>query len=139
MSYANPTPIPPTTILTSRPISQSAALDFLKAYLDRAANDPSLPTQRHDHRTWPSLTHHSRRTNPNTTQPQTRPGRSCGRNTRSGFIIDHTHRGSSGTNAKKSKGGEKGGKDRKSSGRIKRSGNWSKDRLWVLMRMELSC
>ncbi|GAM40463.1 hypothetical protein TCE0_039f12830 [Talaromyces pinophilus] len=42
MSYANPTPIPPTTILTSRPISQSAALDFLKAYLDRAANDPSL-------------------------------------------------------------------------------------------------
>lgn len=42
MSYSNPTPIPPTTILTSRPISQSAALDFLKAYLDRAANDPSL-------------------------------------------------------------------------------------------------
>lgn len=42
MSYANPTPVPPTTILTSRPISQSAALDFLKAYLDRAANDPSL-------------------------------------------------------------------------------------------------
>ncbi|RAO66980.1 uncharacterized protein BHQ10_002992 [Talaromyces amestolkiae] len=42
MSYATPNPIPPTTILTSRPISQSAALDFLKAYLDRAANDPSL-------------------------------------------------------------------------------------------------
>ncbi|EEA22801.1 hypothetical protein TMatcc_001660 [Talaromyces marneffei ATCC 18224] len=42
MSHTNPTPIPPTTILTSRPISQSAALDFLKAYLDRAANDPSL-------------------------------------------------------------------------------------------------
>lgn len=42
MSYANPTPVPSTTILTSRPISQSAALDFLKAYLDRAANDPSL-------------------------------------------------------------------------------------------------
>ncbi|EED15258.1 conserved hypothetical protein [Talaromyces stipitatus ATCC 10500] len=42
MSHANPTPVPPTQILSSRPISQSAALDFLKAYLDRAANDPSL-------------------------------------------------------------------------------------------------
>lgn len=42
MSYANPTPVPPTQILSSRPIPQSAALEFLKAYLDRAANDPSL-------------------------------------------------------------------------------------------------
>lgn len=42
MSSTGPNPLPPTQILTSRSISQTAALDFLKAYLDRAANDPSL-------------------------------------------------------------------------------------------------
>ncbi|CRG87992.1 hypothetical protein PISL3812_05014 [Talaromyces islandicus] len=42
MSTSGPNPLPPTQILTTRSISQSAALDFLSAYLDRAANDPSL-------------------------------------------------------------------------------------------------
>jgi hypothetical protein len=42
MSHSGPNPIPPTQILTSRSTSQSAALDFLKAYLVRAVNDPSL-------------------------------------------------------------------------------------------------
>jgi hypothetical protein len=32
----------PTTILSSKPISQAAAHDFLAAYLDRAATDPAL-------------------------------------------------------------------------------------------------
>ncbi|OKL63874.1 hypothetical protein UA08_00180 [Talaromyces atroroseus] len=42
MSHSGPNPLPPTQILTSRSTSQSAALDFLKAYLVRAVNDPSL-------------------------------------------------------------------------------------------------
>ncbi|QKX62682.1 uncharacterized protein TRUGW13939_09843 [Talaromyces rugulosus] len=42
MATSGPNPVPPTQILTTRSISQSAALDFLSAYLDRAANDPSL-------------------------------------------------------------------------------------------------
>ncbi|KAF9884155.1 hypothetical protein FE257_002213 [Aspergillus nanangensis] len=36
-----PNPLPPTTILSSHSISQSAAHDFLAAYLDRAATDPA--------------------------------------------------------------------------------------------------
>lgn len=39
---SNPTPLPPTTILSSKPISQSAAHEFLRAFLDRADNDASL-------------------------------------------------------------------------------------------------
>ncbi|OJJ44672.1 hypothetical protein ASPZODRAFT_134757 [Penicilliopsis zonata CBS 506.65] len=42
MSAQGPNPLPPTTILSTRPISQSAAHDFLAAYLDRAATDPAL-------------------------------------------------------------------------------------------------
>ncbi|KAH8693629.1 hypothetical protein BGW36DRAFT_383389 [Talaromyces proteolyticus] len=42
MASSGPNPVPPTHILSSRSIPQSAALDFLTAYLDRAANDPSL-------------------------------------------------------------------------------------------------
>jgi hypothetical protein len=42
MAPSVPNPLPPTTILSSKPISQSAAHDFLAAYLDRAAADPSL-------------------------------------------------------------------------------------------------
>jgi hypothetical protein len=42
MATSGPNPVQPTQILTTRSISQSAALDFLSAYLDRAANDPSL-------------------------------------------------------------------------------------------------
>ncbi|KAL4927133.1 uncharacterized protein BDV17DRAFT_292807 [Aspergillus undulatus] len=42
MSTQEPTPLPPTTILTSTPIPQSTAHDFLAAYLDRAATDPAL-------------------------------------------------------------------------------------------------
>lgn len=42
MASSGPNPLPPTTILSSKPISQSAAHDFLAAYLDRAATDPSL-------------------------------------------------------------------------------------------------
>ncbi|PLB34414.1 uncharacterized protein BDW47DRAFT_112248 [Aspergillus candidus] len=37
-----PAPLPPTTLLTSKPISQSTAHDFLAAYLDRANTDPAL-------------------------------------------------------------------------------------------------
>lgn len=42
MATSGPNPVPPTQLLTTRSISQSAALDFLTAYLDRAATDPSL-------------------------------------------------------------------------------------------------
>ncbi|KAL4798921.1 hypothetical protein BDV19DRAFT_340649 [Aspergillus venezuelensis] len=42
MSAQEPTPLPPTTILTSTPIPQSTAHDFLAAYLDRATTDPAL-------------------------------------------------------------------------------------------------
>ncbi|KZZ97018.1 hypothetical protein AAP_00661 [Ascosphaera apis ARSEF 7405] len=41
-TQTGPSVIPPTTILSSEEISQSAAHDFLAAYLDRAATDPSL-------------------------------------------------------------------------------------------------
>ncbi|KAA8649083.1 hypothetical protein EYZ11_000670 [Aspergillus tanneri] len=39
---ADPTVHHPTTIRSSAPISQSAAHDFLAAYLDRASTDPAL-------------------------------------------------------------------------------------------------
>ncbi|KAK2752321.1 hypothetical protein FQN55_007361 [Onygenales sp. PD_40] len=39
---STPHPLPPTTIHSSKTISQSAAHDFLTAYLDRATTDPSL-------------------------------------------------------------------------------------------------
>ncbi|KAL4808991.1 hypothetical protein BDV18DRAFT_133682 [Aspergillus unguis] len=42
MSAQDPTPLPPTTILTTQPISQTVAHDFLAAYLDRATTDPAL-------------------------------------------------------------------------------------------------
>ncbi|KAL4921287.1 hypothetical protein BDW62DRAFT_198289 [Aspergillus aurantiobrunneus] len=42
MSTQDPTPLPPTTILSSKPISQTVAHDFLAAYLDRATTDPAL-------------------------------------------------------------------------------------------------
>jgi hypothetical protein len=42
MAFNVPEPLPPTTILSAKGISQSAAHDFLTAYLDRAATDPSL-------------------------------------------------------------------------------------------------
>jgi hypothetical protein len=42
MATQGPSPLPPTTILSSKPIPQSAAHDFLAAYLDRAATDPAL-------------------------------------------------------------------------------------------------
>lgn len=41
-SQAAPNPLPTTTILKSTKISQSSAQQFLTAYLDRAATDPSL-------------------------------------------------------------------------------------------------
>ncbi|PLN83039.1 hypothetical protein BDW42DRAFT_70912 [Aspergillus taichungensis] len=37
-----PAPLPPTTLLTTKPIPQSTAHDFLAAYLDRANTDPAL-------------------------------------------------------------------------------------------------
>ncbi|KAE8351462.1 hypothetical protein BDV28DRAFT_19015 [Aspergillus coremiiformis] len=36
-----PSPLPPTVILSSKSISQSAAHDFLAAYIDLAATDPA--------------------------------------------------------------------------------------------------
>lgn len=42
MTTQAPSPLPPTTILSTKPISQSAAHDFLAAYLDRAGTDPAL-------------------------------------------------------------------------------------------------
>ncbi|PGH15855.1 hypothetical protein AJ80_05386 [Polytolypa hystricis UAMH7299] len=41
-SHTQPSPLPHTTILSSTRISQSAAHDFLSAYLERAASDPGL-------------------------------------------------------------------------------------------------
>jgi hypothetical protein len=40
--WNQPTPLPPTKILKDEHISQSAAHEFLTAYLERAATDPSL-------------------------------------------------------------------------------------------------
>lgn len=42
MSTQGPSPLPPTTLLTTTAIPQSSASDFLAAYLDRAATDPAL-------------------------------------------------------------------------------------------------
>ncbi|KAL4982589.1 hypothetical protein BDW68DRAFT_55415 [Aspergillus falconensis] len=42
MATQDPTPLPPTTILSSKPITQVVAHDFLAAYLDRATTDPAL-------------------------------------------------------------------------------------------------
>ncbi|KAL6236079.1 hypothetical protein BDW75DRAFT_122676 [Aspergillus navahoensis] len=42
MATQDPTPLPPTNILSSKPISQAVAHDFLAAYLDRATTDPAL-------------------------------------------------------------------------------------------------
>lgn len=42
MSTQGPSALPPTIVHGTKPISQSAAHDFLAAYLDRAANDPAL-------------------------------------------------------------------------------------------------
>ncbi|PWY86143.1 hypothetical protein BO70DRAFT_360958 [Aspergillus heteromorphus CBS 117.55] len=42
MAAQGPSVLPPTTIHSSKSISQAAAHDFLAAYLDRAATDPSL-------------------------------------------------------------------------------------------------
>ncbi|KAI5283848.1 hypothetical protein KEM54_001789 [Ascosphaera aggregata] len=41
-TQTGPSVLPPTHILSEEAISQSAAHDFLAAYLDRAATDPSL-------------------------------------------------------------------------------------------------
>lgn len=42
MTTQGPSALPPTTVHTTKAISQSAAHDFLAAYLDRASNDPAL-------------------------------------------------------------------------------------------------
>ncbi|KAL4781192.1 hypothetical protein BJX76DRAFT_22324 [Aspergillus varians] len=42
MSNQDPIPLPPTTILSSKPITQTVAHDFLAAYLERATTDPAL-------------------------------------------------------------------------------------------------
>jgi hypothetical protein len=42
MATNGPSTLPPTTVQSTTTISQSAAHDFLAAYLDRAATDPSL-------------------------------------------------------------------------------------------------
>lgn len=42
MSTQGPSALPPTIVQNTKPISQSAAHDFLAAYLDRTANDPAL-------------------------------------------------------------------------------------------------
>ncbi|KAL5003882.1 hypothetical protein BDV10DRAFT_4860 [Aspergillus recurvatus] len=42
MTTQDPIPLPPTTILSSKPITQAVAHDFLAAYLDRATTDPAL-------------------------------------------------------------------------------------------------
>jgi hypothetical protein len=42
MTTSQPTPLPPTTIHSIRFIPQSAAHDFLSAYLERATTDPAL-------------------------------------------------------------------------------------------------
>ncbi|CAL5873787.1 uncharacterized protein PFLUO_LOCUS8069 [Penicillium psychrofluorescens] len=42
MATHGPSPLPPTTVHNTRAIPQSAAADFLAAYLDRATTDPAL-------------------------------------------------------------------------------------------------
>lgn len=42
MTTQGPAALPPTTVQTTKTISQSAAHDFLAAYLDRAGTDPAL-------------------------------------------------------------------------------------------------
>jgi hypothetical protein len=42
MTSQGPSALPPTIVHSTKTISQSAAHDFLAAYLDRAANDPAL-------------------------------------------------------------------------------------------------
>lgn len=42
MAAQGPSALPPTTVLSTQTISQSAANEFLLAYLTRATNDPSL-------------------------------------------------------------------------------------------------
>lgn len=42
MAAQGPNALPPTTVLSTQPITQSAAHEFLAAYLNRATNDPSL-------------------------------------------------------------------------------------------------
>lgn len=42
MTTQGPSALPPTIVHSTKTISQSAAHDFLAAYLDRAANDPAL-------------------------------------------------------------------------------------------------
>lgn len=42
MATQGPSAFPPTIVHSTKTISQSAAHDFLAAYLDRAANDPAL-------------------------------------------------------------------------------------------------
>lgn len=42
MTTQGPSALPPTIVHSTKTISQSAAHDFLAAYLDRATNDPAL-------------------------------------------------------------------------------------------------
>ncbi|KAJ5812151.1 hypothetical protein N7474_008452 [Penicillium riverlandense] len=42
MATQGPSPLPPTTVHSTHAIPQSAAADFLAAYLDRATTDPAL-------------------------------------------------------------------------------------------------
>lgn len=42
MTTQGPSALPPTIVHSTKPITQTAAHDFLAAYLDRAANDPAL-------------------------------------------------------------------------------------------------
>ncbi|PYH93749.1 hypothetical protein BO71DRAFT_354694, partial [Aspergillus ellipticus CBS 707.79] len=42
MATQGPNALPPTTILSSKPVSQAEAHDYLAVYLDRAATDPAL-------------------------------------------------------------------------------------------------
>lgn len=42
MASHGPSPLPPTTVHSTHAIPQSAAADFLAAYLDRATTDPAL-------------------------------------------------------------------------------------------------
>lgn len=42
MTTQGPSALPPTIVHSTKTISQSAAHDFLSAYLDRATNDPAL-------------------------------------------------------------------------------------------------
>lgn len=42
MTTQGPSALPPTVVHSTKPISQTAAHDFLAAYLDRATTDPAL-------------------------------------------------------------------------------------------------